>query len=104
MALIWRPFHRALHGSTPGTRSRPTARKSVRSHRASSGGPAHGLDMTHTFMRSPLTARVWAFAWSAIVASALGCSSEQSAGPTTVAVGDSIPDTDSGPASDTLAA
>jgi hypothetical protein len=60
--------------------------------------------MTHTFMRSPLTALVWAFAWSAIVASALGCSSEQPAGPTTVAVGDSTTNTDSGPASDTLAA
>jgi hypothetical protein len=34
-------------------------------------------------MRSSHTARVWVFAWSIISASALGCSSEPSAGPTT---------------------
>lgn len=37
--------------------------------------------MTHTFMRSYHAARVWAFAWSTIIVSALGCSSEPPAGP-----------------------
>jgi hypothetical protein len=40
--------------------------------------------MTHTFMRSSSTARAWVFAWSTIIASALGCSSEPAAGPTDI--------------------
>jgi hypothetical protein len=58
--------------------------------------------MTHIFMRSSHTARLWVFGWSTIIASVVGCSSEQAAGPTTVAVGDSIPNSDSSPATDTL--
>jgi hypothetical protein len=108
MALIWRPFHRALQTAVlPASEADPSQEKSVRSHRASSGGPAHGLDMTHTFMRSSHIARVWVFAWSAIIASAIGCSSEQSAGPTSVAAGDSVaktvPITDSVATLDSLA-
>lgn len=101
MALIWRPFHRALQTAVlPASEADPSQEKSVRSHRASSGGPAHGLNMTHTFMRSSHIARVWVFAWSTIIASAIGCGSEQSAGPTSVAVGDSLPNPNSVPATD----
>jgi hypothetical protein len=105
MALIWRPFHRALQTAVlPASEADPSQEKSVRSHRASSGGPAHGLNMTHTFMRSSHIARVWVFAWSTIIASAIGCGSEQSAGPTPVGVGDSLPNAGSAPATDTLPA
>jgi hypothetical protein len=53
--------------------------------------------MTHTSLRSSGTARGWVLVWCAIVASAVGCGSEQAAGPSSVAVGDSLPKTDSLP-------